>query len=408
MKICLVNATDTGGAGIACLRLYRALKKAGFDVKVVLQKARLKSSVQNPDFTVLVNNPWQKGRYYLRHLREKKLVPKGMENFVSSGKTGLRVKDIKAIKEADIIHYHWINDSFLKVEHMFKTDQPAVWTFHDMWPLGFYHHYFPDKLVGEIPNDYLNQTLYKKMKEQYREHPPYVISPSNWLSKLAVQSNLYSPDRVRVIGNPLDCELFKPDNAARDRWRSTLNIPSNRRIGLFGSFNVLGEKRKGFSELLEALHSLDSRNPGMKDELEIAVIGRPDQQLAAEVPFKIHFMGFMSRQEQLAQAYNVADFFVIPSLQDNLPNMCLEAIASGLPVVGFDTGGVSDMAKDGENGFLAECGNAGSLSMAIERLIAKDSLADFAECSRKHALQHYRDNVVAEKFIDLYREMLAN
>ena len=71
---------------------------------------------------------------------------------------------------------------------------------------------------------------------------------------------------------------------------------------------------------------------------------------------------------RVAMAYRAADVFVLPSLEDNLPNTLLEAMAAGLPVVAYRTGGIPDFLKDGVNGRLVPRGDAAALSRALADL----------------------------------------
>jgi len=88
-----------------------------------------------------------------------------------------------------------------------------------------------------------------------------------------------------------------------------------------------------------------------------------------DAPLPLTVAGRLTSQSAIVQAYRAADVFVIPSLQDNLPNTVLEAMACGVPVVGFDVGGVGDMIVDGETGRLVDPGDIEGLASVLDELL---------------------------------------
>lgn len=108
---------------------------------------------------------------------------------------------------------------------------------------------------------------------------------------------------------------------------------------------------------------------------------------------------------QLAKVYGAADLFVIPSLEDNLPNTVMEALACGTPVVGFETGGIPEMVDHRENGFIAsQCDSKGLAGGIVWVSENKEKLRTAA---RSKALQAYANAVVAQRHIALYRQLLG-
>ncbi|MBT1712621.1 glycosyltransferase, partial [Fulvivirgaceae bacterium PWU5] len=70
--------------------------------------------------------------------------------------------------------------------------------------------------------------------------------------------------------------------------------------------------------------------------------------------FVVHNFGFVSDEHKKALIYSAADVYVLPTLADNLPNVVIESLMCGTPVIGFKTGGVPDMIKHGHNGILVD------------------------------------------------------
>ena len=105
----------------------------------------------------------------------------------------------------------------------------------------------------------------------------------------------------------------------------------------------------------------------------------------------------------LAMAYASADVTVIPSLEDNLPNVMLESLACGTPVVGFQTGGIKDVIKDGMNGYLVRQKDCAGLCEAINKVISSD--VDMSMNCRLYAEKHFSLQRQASLYRDLYNDI---
>jgi glycosyltransferase involved in cell wall biosynthesis len=106
------------------------------------------------------------------------------------------------------------------------------------------------------------------------------------------------------------------------------------------------------------------------------------------------------------QAYNAADALIVPSLEDNLPNTIMEAMACGTPAVGFNTGGIPEMIGHLENGFIAAQKSASSLSDGIQWILKHNTEGAVSEKARTKVLQHYSEDVVARQYSQLYDSLL--
>ena len=119
---------------------------------------------------------------------------------------------------------------------------------------------------------------------------------------------------------------------------------------------------------------------------------------------KVTFVGWV---DDVSDYLRTADIFVLPSLQEGLPNSLLEAMACGLPVVATRIGGVVDIVKDGENGILVEPGDPKGMAEGIVRLF-KDQ--EFARKIARNAFQtiknSYSIDSIVPRYIELYRQLL--
>jgi glycosyltransferase involved in cell wall biosynthesis len=118
-------------------------------------------------------------------------------------------------------------------------------------------------------------------------------------------------------------------------------------------------------------------------------------------------LGHVNNDRWLSLIYSAADVFVIPSLQDNLPNTVLESMACGTPVIGFAVGGISDMIRDGRTGLLVPPQDVAGLRNAMVRLI-RDSSArvSMSEESRRIAVDEYSRELQVQRYSELYKSLV--
>lgn len=188
----------------------------------------------------------------------------------------------------------------------------------------------------------------------------------------------FPAERSRVIPYGVDVELFSPSPDRRSVWRRRLNIPN-------GSPVLLGVGRmatkKGFQVLIESLPALLRELP----DLRVVLAGGGDRLAGfreAVRPWedRVHFPGPVLR-DTLPDLYRAADLFVLPAVHDGkgnvdgLPNVILEAMASGLPVVASGISGIPLAVEDGRTGLLVPEGDSTALLGALRRLLVDAAAA---------------------------------
>lgn len=118
-------------------------------------------------------------------------------------------------------------------------------------------------------------------------------------------------------------------------------------------------------------------------------------------------LGFFEDEAALSFVYSAADVFVIPSLQDNLPNTAVEALACGLPTIGSNVGGIPEVVRNGETGLVFPPGDSRSLREGMAALLAEPERREsMAKVSRRIALEEYSLQLQAQRYEALYQKLL--
>jgi glycosyltransferase involved in cell wall biosynthesis len=145
--------------------------------------------------------------------------------------------------------------------------------------------------------------------------------------------------------------------------------------------------RKGFRELVHALSLVP-------DAHNLLLVGVGDSHiLSVEAPFKVQQIEHVNDDATTAMIYAAADVMAIPSRQDNLPNTILESMSCGTPVVGFAAGGIPDLVREDETGFLAPPGNVAALSLAFMK--AFENVEHLRNCGTRGRAMVERDYSLA-------------
>jgi len=163
------------------------------------------------------------------------------------------------------------------------------------------------------------------------------------------------------------------------------------------------DRRKGINYLVEALTIFKNNYAG---EVEIVIFGKNKEFNTGLLPFKVHEVGVVTSQTELAALYSLADVFVSPALEDNLPNTVMEALACATPVVAFNTGGIPDMVDHFNNGYLAEYKSANDFATGIRFVLNAGKTGKLAANARKKVLDNFSNEKVAQQYMAVYQSIL--
>jgi glycosyltransferase involved in cell wall biosynthesis len=420
MKVALINTSDSGGgAAEACMRLLKALQLQAVDVTMVVEhKKRAEEAVYTVERNIF-GKLRSKLNFFLERLpfmffQER---DKSVRFAFSTANAGTDISASKVIREADIIHLHWTNSGFLSIHDLKKLmalNKPVVWTLHDMWAFTGGCHYagpcnhFKNQcgncyFLRDPKNDDISHDgwLHKKDMLSVAKNLS-VVTCSHWLGEVAMKSTLLKGFIIQAIPNPIDTELFsaKDKAAARAKW----GINPSAKIILFGAANI-NDRRKGISFLVDALKYLN--NTHMSDTaVEMVIFGKNKHFDTTALPFPVHQLNTITAQADLAEIYSAADVFVSPSIEDNLPNMIMEAMSCGTPVVAFNTGGIPDLIDHQVNGYMAEFKSSTDLAEGINDVLNTGNHDKYASAARYKVKRMFNNEKVAGQYIDLYKSVL--
>lgn len=211
-------------------------------------------------------------------------------------------------------------------------------------------------------------------------------------------------DRILLVPNGIEADLYLPDMPARERARQAL--------GLAGQFAWLAvgrlHEQKDYPTMLSAFrHALDDHPDARlfiagKGPLEQSIrtsIGRLGLEQATEV------LGLRLDVPDLMRA---ADGFVMSSAWEGLPMVLLEASASALPIVATDVGGSRDAVIDGIGGYLVPKGDEMALGRAMRRVmsLSRDERVAVGSAGREHVVRTFNLDTVVDTWEALYLAQL--
>lgn len=421
MKILHLTTHDYGGAAISAIRLHKSLLRHGVDSKVLsisntsheidnhlLFNGRIiNRNINYPILTfrnLLIEKIFRKYEKESNHITKfhqdkyKYSTPvyeNGNSNFTlfSYPDSIYDITTSPEYKEADIIHLHWVAN-FLDYETFFaKNDKPIVWTLHDENPyLGGFH--YQDDVINNVKTHGVKEQEFVALKAKCIQGTDKisVISPSDWIAKTAKESSVFKDKRVNVIRYSIDKAIFK----ARDKGysRDLFQLPHHKKIILVASQD-LSVPRKGV-RFVEAL--LKDRT---FDDFLFVFAGSNSTLKNSNVIT----LGTIQDELLMSCLYSAADYFLLPSLLDNLPNTLLESLHCGTPVVAFNIGDFEAIFKNNALGILVEAGNIEALKFAFTEILEDKYTFDTDKIVSK-ALELFPEEKAVNAYVKEYELLL--
>ncbi|WP_238944397.1 glycosyltransferase [Sandaracinomonas limnophila] len=416
MKIAMLSFHhNNGGAAIACGRLVKALRENGHEVHWIVQEGGI-----SKEYDSLGNTFFQKIGNYIRFVAERLyFLPfeknKSIRFLFNPGIFGQNLSHHPSIQSADIIHLHFTNFGFLSIQNiqqLLALGKPVFWTLHDMWAFtGGCHHsgtcenyqsqcgFCEEFIKKPAKNDLSNQLWQKKLKA-FKAPNLQVITCSNWLKQRAQKSSILKNHNISAIPNTLDShQIFVPN--PKEKAKKALDLNTDLPLLLFVAVRPNAIK-KGFKQFIEAIKILESQT-----NFQIGIVGNViDKSVFESIKTKIHFFGHISELEKMAMIYQAADTYITTSLEENLPNTIMEAMACGTPCVGFEIGGIPEMIDHQKNGYVAKAFDTADFAHGIlETIKNKES---WGKLARVKVEEQYAEKIIVQKHLEVYQNALNN
>ena len=428
MKVSILSTSSAGGAGIAALRLHSAFLENSVDSSIYvryLQNTKYSNSVRVlEDRTV-----------YSREQREKMSIIDEMEkHFFSTNRTAISqtvfdiglsscfdVSQIPELFNSDIINFHWTS-SFVgnhAVEELASNGKAIVFTMHDEWLYTGGCHYtagcqkFNEECDSSCPQlisdpfDLVLQSFQEKSRALSMANP-LIITPSKWLMKRASNSKLLAKFNCLAIPNPFPTsELVYRDHIARKQFSSIYNIlgqkGSNEFYVLLAAASLL-DTRKGFDysiDILERLYAILS--PFQRQRVKILLLGLPSKRLVESIPFSVIELGSFDNIGDLSCIYSYVDVFLNTTKEDNYPNVVIESLLCGTPVVAFDIGGIKEQVNS-DCGCILPFADNNSVAFTLQSMICGTKQFAPRDIIRSSVEDSHSPNTVA----GLYQQAFQN
>lgn len=402
MKILMMHRGDggLGGGQVQMQRLRAGLQSHGIDARILCRERTMDESVLMPSRPRVER--WigrVAGRLGLNDL-----------HLVSS----FGVPDMKEFADADLVDVHCLHSgtfSYLALPAL-TANKPAVFTFHDMWPITGHCHASLEcerwkTGCGKCPHPEIYPEIRRdatawewKLKRWAYERSKFtIVTPSKWLHDQTKQSMLGKCE-VRHIPHGVETDVFQPLD--KEHCRSLLGIPKGKNV-LFCAMESMQRPLKGADLLVQALQSLPE---SLQKDSVLLLFGHSSREFLRQVPMPVISLGFLQHDRLKAIAFSAADLFVNPTRAESFGLVVLESMACGTPVVAFSVGGVPELVRPGITGYLAKPGEPGDLCQGVVKLLEdKAGLASMAQRCRQIAVSEYSLGQQVRGYMDLYRQL---
>ena len=294
----------------------------------------------------------------------------------------------------DVVHTHVSGHAYIliisilskikKFKHIHTTHCP--WTGTEFRPR-----------ILKLPL-FLNDLFFNKLSFRLIDK---IIPITPW--ELNILNKYAAAEKIKIIPNGTDEILYK--KIKNNQFRKKHNIKEKHFVLFFGRLNPT----KGPEKLAQVAISITKK----RKDIAFVWVG-PDEGKAEEVrkliePYKnMHYLGPIRGKEKIAEMYQSADVYVLPSYREGLPLTLFEAMASSLPIVASPVNGVPYEMTSPENGFFSQYGNLKSLEKNILKLLDNSQLRKkISQNNFKKSLNYNWDNIF-EEYMKEYKKLFRN
>jgi glycosyltransferase involved in cell wall biosynthesis len=227
-----------------------------------------------------------------------------------------------------------------------------------------------------------------------------IISITPWESRI-LRKFIKDKNKITVIPNGMDKVFYK--KIVDNRFRKKYKISEKYLVLFFGRLNPT----KGPEKLAQAAVNITKK----RRDIAFVWVG-PDEGKAEEVkkliePYKnMRYLGPIRGKEKIAEMYQAADIYVLPSYREGLPLTLFEAMASGLPIIASPVNGVPFEMKQPENGFFADYGDIKTIEEKILKILSNKKLAKQISENNIKKVKQYDWDIIHWRYMKEYRRLV--
>ncbi len=418
MRVAIVNISDAfGGASRAVYRLFKGLRMRGVDARMIVKR----KETMDPN-VIPISLPKEEMQQVEQAFAriQNNYIKNNRSSLSNSAFTfpypGFDLSRCGVMEQFDVINLHNVRgfQSVETISRLLNMEKPVVWTLHDQNAFTGGCHY------SAGCRGYENECLDCPQLRDNRYQIPFhvlgnklkhwvknltVVAPSRWMARCAKDSRVLGHFKVDAVLNSVETDVFRPVSKAEAK--GALGLDAANFVVLYNALHHV-VKRKGFSEFVEAIECC-LQDPRFKECIDKGTIRFLTVGLTARdaprVPVPLFSYGRVDSDEFLATIFGASDVYVLPSLEDNLPNTMLEAMACGTPVIAFDVGGIPEVVKNEENGYIVPKGNANMMARAILEIISRQ---DLARAMGRNAMRSAQEEFALEVQGERYRQLFGS
>lgn len=432
MRIAIINVTAmSGSTGKIAYGMYRSLKADGHEVR--LYYGRNDDVTENDDICRFTS----KASVYMHALLTRLT---GLQGCYSSLATRRLIRDLEQ-NPPDLVQLYNLHGYYLDCSMLFRYLKergiPTVYSMLDEYPyLGRCCYSFDcDQFQTgclhcrqdrkEYPATVLFRGSRKSLldkKKAYDGFERLCFTAPQWVLDRAESSCLLKGKRMYCVDEYVDTNTtFYPRSLERGEYHKLPEaLIQWRREGkkLVLTVAPYTYTRKGghyFLEMAERFRKAGAGQSEYQDDAGLGLLrdGSGDQNIrfiyvgmndqTVEIPDNCYAVGFVKDQDLLAEYYSIADVFVCTSLADTMPNVILDALACGTPVIGFDNTGIPYTAKE-PLGTFVPTGDVDALCRAVSAAPVKTD--ELSAACRSYALERYSPEVYYQRMQAVYQEVM--
>jgi glycosyltransferase involved in cell wall biosynthesis len=304
----------------------------------------------------------------------------------------------------------WRLDALWRLYRLLRHEQPIIlhaWVFHAN---------LLARIIGRLArvpiiitsrrNVHIGPPLREHLKRLTASWDTHAIAVCDLARQAEIGRAGGSPDKVITIHNGIDVERFTSLSSIKQAdARQTLNTPAE--ASLLGTVGRL-HPQKGLPDLLTTFQRVKGTHPAS----HLLIVGegecRTDLERRAQQLDVAGAVTFAGHRDDVPQLLALLDVFVLASHWEGLPNVILEAMAAGLPVVATRVGGVPEVVVDGVTGLLVPPRDPDALSEAILTLLQDPDLRQkMGQAGRERVREHFSVERMVQDTEALYQQLLS-